>query len=287
MSWRWSASLTGARFHNEHSTAAFQDSSIHYWHVQTITIGELDLTVARGLRPGAGLELLLPLRLIRSRIRYEDVARQPITLQYPDGHHRNETPVRIADPTLSMHIARAGEVWNLAGRVGLSIPIGRTEPNPFALGRLGLPHEHFQFGSGTWDPVLAVAAGRELGRGTLSTTAQAHLVFNRNSHGFQAGDRFNGNLSLTHPLPWQGSGYLAFDITREQAEQWNGRLEEEGNLGRTDALLSLGAGHAFGPVGSLALSMGVPIYSKVRGEQGDQPLVFTLNWSPRSLRKEP
>lgn len=270
----------GGQFHNEHPTTAFEDSSIHYWHVQTITIVELDATIARGLRPGVGLELLAPLRLIRSRIRYEDMNRQPYTLVYPDYHHRNETPVHFADPTLSLHLARTGEPWTIAGRIGVSVPIGRTEPNPFELGRLGLPHEHFQFGTGTWDPVLSVAVGRDVGGGALSMTGLAHLVFYENSHGYQAGNRYNVNATASRPLFKALEVMAAFDVTREEAERWDGRLEEEGNLGRTDVLLSFGASSPMGKVGTLSVTVGLPAYSRVQGEQGEQPPVFTLSWSP-------
>ncbi len=277
--WRWNASLIGARFHNEHTTAAFQDSSIHYWHIQTITIAELDLTVARGVRPGLAVEALIPLRLIRSRIRHEDVDRRPYTLVYPDYHHRNETPVRLADPTLSLHIVRAGKVWNVAGRAGVSIPIGRTEPNPFALGQLGLPHEHFQFGTGTWGPVLVLAVGRQMGRTALTTTAFAHMTLAENAHGYRAGNRYSVNATLAHSLVRAWGGSAGLDLTREEAEHWDERLEEEGNLGRTDALLSLGVGHGLGSAGTAALTLSIPVYSKVRGEQGNQPLALALSFS--------
>jgi hypothetical protein len=277
--WRVGTTLTGARFRNEHLTAAFQDTALHYWHVQTITIGQLNLTLARGLRPGMGLEAIVPLRLVRSRIRYEDPSRHPFIPPYPDYHHRNETPVRFSDPTFSFHVARVGETWTVAGRLGLSIPLGRTEANPFALGRLGLPHEHFQFGTGTWDPVLTLAVGRQAGSTALTASAFGHLTFYENTHGYRAGDRYNVTATAAHALrgPWGGS--LAFDVTREEAEHWSGRLEAEGNLGRTDALVSVGVGRPLGDAGALALALGIPVYSRVRGEQGNQPLVFSVSWS--------
>ena len=180
----------------------------------------------------------------------------------------------------SLHLARSGKVWNVAGRVGLSLPLGRIEPNPFALGRLGLPHEHFQFGTGTWDPVLALAAGRGVGKAVLTATAFGHLTFAENAHGYRAGNRYSVNASIAHPLVRGWGGSVALDLTRETAEHWSGRLEEEGNLGRTDATLSVGVGRPVGNAGAFALTVGIPVYSRVRGEQGEQPLVFSLSWSP-------
>ena len=210
--------------------------------------------------------------------------RQPYTLVYPDYHHRNETPVHFADPTLSLHLARAGVPWTVAGRVGISVPIGRTEPNPFELGRLGLPHEHFQFGTGTWDPVLSLAVGRDVDGGAFSMTGLAHLVFYENSHGYQAGNRYNVNVTASRPLFKGVEIMVAGDVTREEAEHWDGRLEEEGNLGRTDVLLSFGVSSPMGTMGTLSATIGLPAYSRVQGEQGEQPPVFTLSWSPAARR---
>lgn len=227
----------------------------------------------------------MPVRLIRSRIHYEDLQRQPYTLVYPDGHHRNETPVRFADPSISLHFSRAAGAWDVASRVGLSIPVGRTEPNPFELGRLGLPHEHFQFGSGTWDPVLALGAGRQLGKTSLTLVTLAHLTLYENAHGFQAGNRYSLNTTLAGPLVSSWGGSVWFDLTREEAEHWNGKLEEEGNLGRTDAMISLGLSRPIASAGGIAFSVGIPVYSQVHGEQGVQPLVFTLSWSHEPMQR--
>lgn len=281
-SWRWSAAVSGAKFNNQHPTKAFQDSSVHYWHVQTIAVAQLDLRLARGLRPGLAIEAVVPVRLIRSRIGYEDLERRPYTPVYPDYHHRNGTPVRFADPTLSLHFARAGKVWSVAGRVGLSVPVGRTGPNPFELGRLGLPHEHFQFGTGTWDPVFVLAAARQVGKTALTTAAFAHMTFAENAHGLRAGNRYSVNATVVRPITRSWGGSVGLDLTRDNAERWGDRLEEEGNLGRTDAMLSVGAGRPIGGAGAFAFVVGIPVYSKVRGEQGDQPLVFTVSWSPPS-----
>ena len=270
--------MTGAQYKNEHNTEALQDTSIHYWHVQAITVAQTDVTVARGLRPGLGLEAIIPVRLVRGRIRYEDLARRPYTLQYPDYHHRNETSVRLADPTVSLHLGHVGSAWTLSGRAGVSIPLGRTEPNPFELGRLGLPHEHFQFGTGAWDPVFVLAAGRQLGHTPITATAFAHLRLYENDHGYRAGDRYSLSLSGTRPIRGEWSGSLTLDFTREEAERWSGLLEEEGNLGRTDAMVSVGVGRPVAGA-SLSIAIGIPVYSRVHGEQGEQPLVFSLTWT--------
>src|SRR5262249_52361251 len=144
-------------------------------------------SAARGLRPGLGLGLTVPLRMVRDRIRFEDLARQPYTPPNPDTHHRDETLTHLADPRVSLLASRAAGAWTVGGGVGTTIPLGRTEPNPFALGRLGLPHQHVQFGTGTWNPIANAVAARGLGAFGIHAAASATLVFSRNEHGYQPG----------------------------------------------------------------------------------------------------
>ena len=165
------------------------------------------------------------------------------------------------------------------------MPFGCTEPNPFELGRPVSRTSISSFGTGTWDPLLSLAAGRDVGGGALSMTGLAHLVFYENSHGYQAGNRYNVNVTGSRPLFKALEVMAAFDVTRDEAERWDGRLEEEGNLGRTDVLLSFGASSPIGRIGTLSATVGLPAYSRVQGEQGEQPPVFTLSWSPPPRRK--
>ena len=81
--------------HIEHIES--DNGPVSYWHVQRLLFTELDFTAARGLTQNLGLEAVLPLRLVRDRIRYEDLARQPFIPPVPDYHHRNETLTGVSD----------------------------------------------------------------------------------------------------------------------------------------------------------------------------------------------
>jgi hypothetical protein len=241
-------------------------------------VGELDLSAARGLANGIGLELTVPVRMVRDRIRFEDLARQPYTPPQPDTHHRNETLLHIADPKLAALITRAKTPWTLAASVGVSAPIGRTEENPFALGRLGLPHQHIQFGTGTWDPMFGASASRTLGDLSVHASVSAKATLYENSHGYRAGDRYGAELGMGRRVAgvWGASAGLTLD--RENAERWSGRIEEEGNLGRTDLMMSLGVTRSTRTMGSVGIGARVPIRTWVTGEQVEYPLLLSLTW---------
>jgi hypothetical protein len=249
------------------------------WHVQDLTTTELAATVARGLTPGLGVELVGFFRRLDAGIEFEDADRQPLSLPDGDIHHRNETLVGPGDPWLLVHGVRGVGAWTLAARAGLSLPLGRTEENPFALGRAGISHQHIQFGTGTFDPLLGLAAGTRLGRVNLSFHLLGRIVIAENGHGYRAGNRWLGMAAGDGPLGGRWRWNAGVDLAREEAERWDGRVEEEGNLGRTDVLLSFGAGRALGGAGALTLTAKVPVVTRATGAQLDYPVLVVLGWS--------
>ena len=263
--------------HIEHIES--DNGPVPYWHVQRLLVTEARLTAARGLGSNLGGEIIVPLRLVQSWIHYDDLARQPFVPSPPDVHHRNETLTHIGDPQLLVHGGGMLGTWSYGARLGVSAPLGRTEPNPFELGRMGLPHQHVQFGTGTWNPLLYTGMGHAFGRGRLEASGFARLTLYANEHGYQAGNLYNANLTLSHPLPGRWGGFVGGSFNREEAELWSGRLEEEGNLGRKDVFFSMGVGHPIGDLGSLSISTLAPLYTHVEGEQAESPWVLSLHWT--------
>lgn len=246
--------------------------------MQDLFVSELSVTVGRGLRDELGLELQVPFRLVRDRVEYLDLARHHYQPTNPGLHHRNETIARLADPQLALAVGRRWDPWTFAGRVGLSIPLGRTEANPFELGHQGLEHQHIQFGTGTWDPTLGVAVGHSAGPLNLRLSGVSRLTLSDNDHGYRAGNRCSAQLAVAPKLGDSWSADAGLMLAREEPEKWGGRTEDEGNLGRTDLFLSLGAGRAIPPIGGLAFSLLIPLASQTTGEQVDIPIVFSLLW---------
>jgi hypothetical protein len=218
--------------------------------------------------------------LVRDRVRYEDLAGLSYTPPNPDRHHRNETLSGIADPQIFLHAGHQTGGWGLSGKAGISVPVGRTEPNPFALGRLGLSHQHIQFGTGTWDPIGEIAVGHPTSVADFQLTGIARTAIGRNEHGYHAGNRYALLLDAGRGLTQSWSGSAGLALLREEAETWDGRIETEGNLGRTDLLLSLGLAHASSALGGFNVAIQFPLYSHVREHQTDIPLILRLGWSP-------
>lgn len=277
--WAFSASFTGTKFDIEHIADDEPENPQPYWHVQDLILSELGVTVAHGLRPNLGLEVQVPIRLVRDRVHYQDLARQPYMPPNPDLHHRNETLIGVADPQATIHVAHLGTPWTVAGRIGVSVPLGKTEPNPFELGHLGLWHQHIQFGTGTWDPVLGMAVGRSIGTLEMQLSGLARLTVVENEHSYRAGNRYSFLFGATHKLSESWIADAGLILAREEPEKWDGYVEEEGNLGRTDLLLSLGAGRGIVSLGAVVLSLQIPLLSETTGEQVKIPVVVSVVWT--------
>ncbi|HET8647853.1 MAG TPA: hypothetical protein VFO85_20310, partial [Vicinamibacteria bacterium] len=267
--WRWTLGASGTTVHNEH---AAMEGDVHLWHVQDITTTESAFTLARGLRPGLGAEVSAFVRHLTARIDFEDEQRRPLRWPQGDIHHRNETLVGAGDPWLLLHGARNAGGWTLSARAGATLPLGRTEPNPFERGRRGLPHQHVQFGTGTVDPLLGLGVGRRMGDTAVALTALGRFTVSTNRHGYRAGDRYQGALEATRRLGARWHAGAALMAVREQPETWWGRLEEEGNLGRTDALVSLALTRRAGAA-ALTAGVQVPVLTRATGAQLDYPAV--------------
>lgn len=239
-----------------------------FMHDQNIQPGELRAVAELGLTPTFGLELQLPFRITRTTIRYTTPEGAPYQPLDPEVHHRNETVAGLGDPWL---LARAGRTLRgatLSAAVGTTIPLGRTEVDPFALGAQGLRHQHIQMGNGTFDPLLALDVSRRFGIAELSAYGQAQLTLYQNGKGFRAGNRFFGGAQAGSVLPGMITAGLGLDVLHERPERWQGKVQQDGNLGRTELLAGAYGGRAFGRT-HVTLVTRIPVYRHI--VEGDEP----------------
>lgn len=240
-------------------------------HDQQFWIAELRLLGEYALTDWLAVELQLPVRLSATSIVYRRLDGTAFVPEQPDIHHRDETLAGVGDPWLSARGRMAAGGFLFSGQLGLTLPLGRTENNPFALGRAGLAHQHTQFGTGTVDPLLGLEASRAFGPLTGRLFGLAQLSLYENAKGFQAGSRFTGGLGLDWRVLAPLQLGLTGEVMTELPERWDGRVEQDGNLGRTDVLLGAVVRWALGPT-TLLLSARTPVYQHfiVATEEGGQ-----------------
>jgi hypothetical protein len=247
------------------------------YHDQRFFLAELRATLELGLTDRASVQLQLPLRLTRTTIALRREDGTPFEPDYENIHHRDETLFGPGDPWLSGRLFATLAGTDLAARAGLTLPLGRTEPDPFALGDAGLAHQHVQLGTGTVDPLLGLDAARRLGRVDLRGYSQARLTLYRNRAGYQAGHQLQAGLEGGLALEGGPRLALAVDVAHERPERWGGVVRQDGNLGRTDVLVGAGVRFALGET-TVALDAKVPVYQRFLAAGGDPDEVGQLTY---------
>jgi len=272
---RASAALTGTTVHVVHEAGCRDLGACEevpaqptFFHDQNLYPAELRLSGEYGLDRVWGIEAQLPLRVIRTTIKYTDQSGAPYEPLDPDIHHRNETIFGVADPWILVRAGTTLDHWWVAARAGASLPLGRTEANPFALGDRGLRHQHIQLGSGTFDPVGVVEASRLFGAVQLQLFTQAHVPVYENEHGYRAPWRIYGGGSVGHSIAGDVSGSFGLEGSHEAAERWDGHMRQDGNLGRSEVLVAAALRYRAGAT-ELSLSARAPVWRHI--VIGDEP----------------
>ena len=267
--------LTGTAVHVVHEAGCRDTSACGevpvqptYFHDQRVYPLELRLIGEYGLSKTFGIEAQVPFRSVTSTIEYTDANGAHYEPLDPGIHHRNETVLGVADPWLLLRIGTTVQKWWLAARPGVSIPLGRTEANPFALGDRGLRHQHIQLGSGTIDPVAIVEVSRAFEAVQVQFFAQGQAPLYENQDGYRAPWRVYGGGSLGRKLVSDLSGWLGVEAFHEAAEKWDGQVRQDGSLGRTELLLAATLNYKLGAT-QLGLSARAPVWRHI--VLGDEP----------------
>lgn len=237
-------------------------------HDQRIFALEFRPIVAVGITKWLSAELQLPFRMTNTSISFRRLDGTLFTPDYESIHHRNETLGGIGDPWLLARGGWALSGWTFTAKTGVAIPLGSTVVDPFELGDAGKSHQHIQFGTGTFNPLLGLDVTTKLGRFLLGAYGQAQWTFYENKHGYRAGNRYMGGLSGETTFFEKLRVGIGADILNEQPERWGGAIKQDGNVGRTDVLAGGMVGYNFGSLAAL-LSVKVPVWQKFQGTAHD------------------
>ena len=239
-------------------------------HDQTLRILQLQLGATWGFTDELGLEVRAPLKLVDTGIVYRQLDGTPFVPDFQNIHHRDETLVGVVDPWVMGRGTFDVGGFQFRVGVGVSLPVGRTEPDPFLAGERGEVHQHIQFGSGTVRPVGLVEVLRRVGPVDAAWYGQGQWSLDENGHGFRAGSAFATGLSGDVAITGALRGRLGLELLNEGAERWNGVVKQDGNLGRTDLLLGVGLSYPLG-ASTLRLTARVPVWQHVVGGQLSYP----------------
>ncbi len=257
------------------ATSAAPPAYMH--NLRTYAYG-LALDAQYGILPWLTVAATAPYRFVTTRVHYTDLAGRPYDPVPPDTHHRDETVAGFGDPTLALAVGEAIGRLGWSVRLGAMLPFGRTlDTDPFAAGRLGLVHEHVQFGVGTVRPILGSALGYDFGVVGVDGYFQGTMAIAENAIGYRPGQRISGGLRLTSALGVKRARFgVGTEILHESSETWRGLQQEEGNLGRTDIVGVLSARYSPWARVGLYAAVKVPLHVEAVGAQLSYPFVLQL-----------
>jgi hypothetical protein len=222
-----------------------------YWHFVDQVIAETVLDASLGLTDWLALEARWSLRVADVHPTYAELDGTP-KLVPDDIHHHDETLVDPTDPWLLVRLAAVDERGFVGSlRLGASFPVGRTEPDPYALGREGLRHQHLQAGTGTLVPIVGLGVGYTLleSSATPVTLSLAGLGFFNayaNGEGFQAPVRLYASQRVAVSLLERTlTPFVEGILAHEGEEFWAGEVGLEGSNVRTEVYVGGGLAWRF------------------------------------------
>ena len=186
-------------------------------------------------------------------------------------HHRDETYRGFSDFSLLLSHRRFSflrDSDHLGASLGSSIPIGKTEEDPFALGDAGLEHLHIQFGTGTFNPLAELHYRTSLfGDFSLNASVRGQFPFYENNK------TYRGSVELTsiaevkyHLFDWLAfhAAYLGF---YQSYAHWNGEQDINSGLILNAGLFGATLNTAYGA--PVRLSIMLPFHRRTLSDKGD------------------
>ena len=140
-----------------------------------------------------------------------------------DLHHTDDVLTGFSDASLlatwhAHDFAKEGDLFSLA--LGTSIPIGRTEHDPYEAGSDAEAHEHVQFGTGTFDPLVETYYTRSVEDWNLSLFAIARLPVYESSKDYRGSRTTTMGLNAMRPIDDTYAASASLIFQREGFAHW-------------------------------------------------------------------
>lgn len=204
-------------------------------------------------------------------------------------HHRTTTYKGLADfELLAGHrhggLLREGDALQL--RLGLTLPTGRTERDPYERGAAGVFHRHIQFGTGTVDPLTELAYDAPVWRGLrLGAFARLRASLYQNPKTYRGPVEFSASATAAWPIADWLTPHVSYDFLHQGIAHWDGHRDINTGLQVHSATLGVavdvGAGWRLGADVRLLLGQRTLIGNGEAFEQGPTVLL-SLRWAPRA-----
>lgn len=223
---------------------------IPYNHHVKQFVFESNLSASLGISEAFAIETRWGLRLVDVVPTYSELDGSPKSVP-DDIHHHDETLVDVTDPWLVGRLSHKNGPLIGSLQLGLSLPLGRTEADPYELGSRGESHQHLQAGTGTVVPIVGFGVSV-----TAAPIAAAPVTFSiaglglfsayENDKGFRAPSRLYASQRVSVSfLEGVLQPFVGVELGHETEEYWQGKAGLEGSNVRTDLYGSTGLAWRF------------------------------------------
>lgn len=171
-----------------------------------------------------------------------DTEQKKAMLRNQDIHHRNETYRGVSDMDLLLGYTRHGLLRQrdmLVVKFGTTLPLGKTEKDPWMLGDMGMQHLHIQFGTGTFNPIADLRYSLPIYGGLRgNVSVRGKMPFYENSKTYQG----SWDVTYTTGLNYRVNNWLELQTSylglNQSYARWAGEVDI--NTGLRFTMVSLG-----------------------------------------------
>jgi hypothetical protein len=256
-----------------------------HMHHQTIRWFRNSLTTSIGLGQGWQTQVNIPLDIKILGIEYS-LDGEPYEPSYAGIHHREENLVGLADPMLSIQRYQGLPADFVLGlSLGSSIPLGKTEADPFALAAQGKEHQHFQRGTGSFVPSGRLELFWMGLRWRAIAVVMGQQPLYESSHGYTPSASISYGLTGGYRLKPETQLLVSVLAQHDGPDAWNG---DTSNSSARDMIMSgVGATHVLSDRLTLQSQLRGTLWQHTASSHDEDQLVqrflFTLgmSWSPK------
>ena len=237
----------------------------------------------------------LPFEIKRRRASIEllepaSIAEEAAMERNKEIHHDGRTLTGLSDLRLlvshrKLNLLREGDGLDIA--FGTSLPTGTTEGDPFEAADAGLEHEHIQFGTGTFDPLLELYYTAPLSPSfTLAGFGIGRFPFYENSKTYEGPTEVTSGVNLLYGANSRLTIQSTLTAYYQGFAHWGGDRDINSGLRSLNGRI----GVTFITKRGTALSVAVrqPITQETLDDEGDtfeqgpSFLLYVSHWFKRS-----
>ena len=284
--WRLHLSQATTRLHSSHEVEEEQfepdidhdqqaaEHRLRFW------LSDLNVAAAYGISPTTEVQMSLPLKMAISEVDFLD-AQGALLDDFESIHHRRETLLGPGDLRLKGTF-HSGQLlgflpgyWRLS--LGVTLPTGRIEKDPFTLGQEGKKHQHIFFGHGTVDPIASFAWSWQGFAWGWQAWSSLRVPLYANRYGYKGALQSSSGLGLVYQYAQVWRFLIEPQWFHEGVASWSG--VQARNSGRTDFIPGMTLLYLLSTDDIFSVGAKFPQTLAMKGGQMKIPFIFTLGWT--------